>query len=56
MCLCFNMVSFGVKKSLDHTQISLLLGYNSKFLISIPAPFLCGASPKAKNSSFFVWN
>ena len=31
----------GVKKSLDHAQIGLLWGFNSKFPTSIPTPFIC---------------
>ena len=35
----------GVKKSLDHAQIGLLEGFNSKFPTSIPIPFICGVPP-----------
>ena len=45
ICLCFNMVSFRGQKSLGHAQIGLLLGCNSKFLMSIPTPFICGVPP-----------
>ena len=43
ICLCFNMVSFRGKKKLrlDHAQIGLLKGFNSKFPTSIPTPFIC---------------
>ena len=42
ICLCFNMISFRGQKSLGHTQIGLLQGFNSKFSTSIPTPFICG--------------
>ena len=35
----------GVQKSLGHTQIGLLQGFNSKFPTSIPTPFICGVPP-----------
>ena len=35
----------GVKKSLGHAQIGLLLGFNSKFPTSIPTPFIHGFPP-----------
>ena len=35
----------GVKKRLGHAQIGLLKGFNSKFLTSIPTPFICGVPP-----------
>ena len=39
------MVSFRVKKSLDHAEIGLLEGFNSKFPTSNPTPFICGVPP-----------
>ena len=45
ICLCFNMISFRGQKSLGHTQIGLLQGFNSKFPTSIPTPFICGIPP-----------
>ena len=35
----------GVKKSLGHAQIGILLGFNSKFLTSILIPFISGVAP-----------
>ena len=35
------MISFRVKKGLDHAQIGLLKEFNSKFPTSIPTPFIC---------------
>ena len=45
ICLCVNMVSLRDQKSLDHAQIGLLKGFNSKFPTSIPTPFICGVFP-----------
>ena len=41
----------GVKKSLGLAQIGLLQGLNSKFLTSIPTPFICGVPPPGGISS-----
>ena len=41
----------GVKKSLGHAQIGLLLGFNSKFPTSIPTPFICGVPPGCLHKS-----
>ena len=37
--------ALGIKRSLDQAQIGLLYGFNSKFLTSIPAPFICESPP-----------
>ena len=47
-CLCFNMVSFRVQKSLGPAQIDLLQGFNSKFPTSIPIPFICGVPARGQ--------
>ena len=39
----------GVKKSLGYAQIGLFKGCNSKFLTSIPTPFICGVPPPRGN-------
>ena len=39
------MISFRVKKGLDHAQIGLLKEFNSKFPTSIPTPFICRVPP-----------
>ena len=51
-CLCLTWSLLGVKKSLSHTQIGLLQGFNSKFPTSILTPFICGVPlpPKAVSS------
>ena len=40
-----SMVSLRDQKSLDHAQIGLLKGFNSKFPTSIPTPFICAVFP-----------
>ena len=44
MCTFFWSL-LGVKKSLGLAQIGLLYRFNSKFLTSIPNPFICGVHP-----------
>ena len=38
----------GVKKSLGHAQIGLILGFNAKFPMSIPTPFQMQSPPPAR--------
>ena len=48
----------GVKKCLDHAQISLLKGFNLKFSTSIPTPFICGVPPPPPGFTGFrvIWH
>ena len=40
ICLFSDMISFRGQNSLDHPKITLLQLFNSKFLTSIPTPFI----------------
>ena len=46
------MISFRVKKGLDHAQIGLLKEFNSKFPTSIPTPFICRVPPLEQGSIY----
>ena len=59
-CLCLKWSLLGVKKSLNHAQIGLLYGFNSKFPTSIPTPFtnfFCSVLHRfADKIKFCKWN